>query len=166
MSKHTQRTGAPYSARARRTIVLLSLAVTAACGSSAAKSTAPTSASAPAASATGSTSAAAGPICQDINTLKQSVASLRSLPLNKNLPSAASVAASQIQQQVDKLPTDAQGKYGPQVDQVKAAAATLDTRVTAARENPNVATLAAIPTAAKGLATDLQTLDTATKGSC
>lgn len=166
MSKHSTQAGGPCSPYARRAIVLLLLAVTAACGSSATKSTTPQSPSAATASASGATSAAAGPICQDINTLKQSVAALRSLPLNKNLPSAASAAATQIRQQVDQLPTDAQGKYGPQVDQVKAAAATLDASLTAARNNPDATTLAAVATAAKGLDVAVKTLDTATKGSC
>ena len=95
-------------------------------------------------------------ICSDINALQQSVETLRGLQLDKDSIQTAATTVSGMQQQLDKLVTDAQAQYKSQVDLVRASYQGVKTSVAAAKEAPNKATFAAVRTAVSGLADSLK----------
>ena len=92
--------------------------------------------------------------------LQQSVEQLRGLPVNRESLSAIKSDVGQIKQQIDKLTTDAQGQYGPQVAAIKTAFSALTSSVDAAIAAPNTATLSAVRESATGVASSVSALRT------
>jgi hypothetical protein len=105
-------------------------------------------------------------ICSDVDALQQSVANLKAVPLEvRSLPQVQTIA-DQMQQQLSALVTDSKGQYEQQIAPVQTAAGNLQAAVSAARQSPNTATLAAVRAKASDLGSALQGLKSSIGKGC
>jgi pyruvate/2-oxoglutarate dehydrogenase complex dihydrolipoamide acyltransferase (E2) component len=135
-------------------------------GSSAGKSPSPPQASSTGAAPQAAAAVPQSTICSDVDALQQSVANLKAVPLEvRSLPQVQTIA-DQMKQQLSALVTDSKGQYEQQIAPVQTAAGNLQAAVSAARQSPNTATLAAVRAKASDLGSALQGLKSSIGKGC
>jgi capsule polysaccharide export protein KpsE/RkpR len=98
-------------------------------------------------------------VCGSVDTLKSDVGNLKST----NLTSSGAVSSlesqlTSIKSDLDTVKSQAKSQFGPQVQAVDTAYASLQSSIDAAKSNPSAANLSALGVAAASMLTNVQTL--------
>jgi hypothetical protein len=114
----------------------------------------------------GCTSNSKPAMCSDIDGLQKSVQSLGDVQLGTGAVAEVRDKLTTISTQFDTFKADAKSEFSDDISKVQSAIDKLSTSLTAAKENPSGASLAAAGTAAKGVADATASLATAVRDAC
>lgn len=105
-------------------------------------------------------------VCQDVQDLAESLASLGELTMEKGALADLQAKVDSIGQVVEDLRANASDEFADQADLVGAALQTLGDTLADAVASPGAATLSAVSAALTDVTTQIQTLSTDVAGTC
>lgn len=115
----------------------------------------------------GAASASAKPaVCATVNDLKASLADLKNVNIRQNGTSAVSDQLTKIQQELQKLKTDAHGQYATQIDALTTALSGLSASISAAGSHLDTTTLTALASSVASVVSAGTNLVTTVSNTC
>ena len=97
-------------------------------------------------------------VCDSVAALKSAGADLKDMTVRSDGIGGIQDQVAKVQGAFADVKSDATDQFGTQVDTVETALTTLKDDVTAAKDNPNLSTLADVGTAVRTVADDVSTL--------
>jgi hypothetical protein len=114
----------------------------------------------------GGTSSDKAAVCDSVAALKSAGADLKDMTVRSDGVGGIQDQVTKIQGAFADVKSDATDQFGTQVDTVETALKTLKDDVTAAKDNPNLSTLADVGTAVRSVADDVSTLVDDVENTC
>jgi uncharacterized alpha-E superfamily protein len=105
-------------------------------------------------------------VCDSLDAVRTSASNVREANVSENGLSHVSSSLGQLRQSLQQLGTEARTQFDMQITAVRTAADQLSSSVTAAKADPNAATLGVVRDALAGLGNAVTSLGTAMADTC